>query len=80
MMPPSPPTLSQVLHYWLSHTPNYDEVTRWYLGWKGCFPSQVSAETGRGRVKAWRGSLCVIVRTRGVPLVRTMPCHLQPYP
>jgi len=27
-----------VLHYWLSHTPNYDEVTAWYLGWKAAFP------------------------------------------
>lgn len=29
----------QVLHFWLSHSPNYDEVTRWYLGWKACFPA-----------------------------------------
>ncbi len=35
------PKWHQVLHYWLSHSPNYDEVTRWYLGWKGYFPAQV---------------------------------------
>eukprot|EP00200_Dunaliella_tertiolecta_P006438 CAMPEP_0202339820 /NCGR_PEP_ID=MMETSP1126-20121109/1516_1 /ASSEMBLY_ACC=CAM_ASM_000457 /TAXON_ID=3047 /ORGANISM="Dunaliella tertiolecta, Strain CCMP1320" /LENGTH=867 /DNA_ID=CAMNT_0048930421 /DNA_START=98 /DNA_END=2701 /DNA_ORIENTATION=- len=32
------PKWHQVLHYWLSHTPNYDEVTAWYLGWKAAFP------------------------------------------
>lgn len=30
--------MAQVLHYWLSNRPNYDEVTRWYLGWKSAFP------------------------------------------
>jgi len=32
------PKWHQVLHYWLQHSPNYDEVTRWYLGWKTYFP------------------------------------------
>ena len=27
-----------MLHFWLSHAPNYDEVTTWYLGWKAAFP------------------------------------------
>ncbi|GAX75346.1 hypothetical protein CEUSTIGMA_g2790.t1 [Chlamydomonas eustigma] len=35
------PKWHQVLHYWLAHTPNYDEVTRWYLGWKGYFPAKI---------------------------------------
>jgi tuftelin-interacting protein 11 len=30
--------LVQVLHFWLSHSPDYEEVTRWYLGWKAAFP------------------------------------------
>lgn len=30
-----------MLHHWLSHAPNYDEVTRWYLGWKGLFPQDL---------------------------------------
>lgn len=34
----TPCAWAQVLHYWLSHTPNYDEVTAWYLGWKASFP------------------------------------------
>ena len=23
-----------VLHHWLGHAPNYDQVTAWYLQWK----------------------------------------------
>ena len=32
------PRWLQVLHVWLSHQPNYDEVTRWYQSWKAAFP------------------------------------------
>jgi tuftelin-interacting protein 11 len=31
------PKWMQVLCTWLSNRPNYDEVTRWYLGWKSMF-------------------------------------------
>ncbi|XP_062521738.1 tuftelin-interacting protein 11-like [Corticium candelabrum] len=31
------PKWMQVLCAWLSNSPNYDEVTRWYLGWKSMF-------------------------------------------
>lgn len=27
--------LLQVLCSWLSNNPNYEEITKWYLGWKG---------------------------------------------
>jgi len=27
----------KVLYAWLSNKPNYDEITRWYLGWKSMF-------------------------------------------
>ncbi|KAJ9505867.1 hypothetical protein QJQ45_027951 [Haematococcus lacustris] len=33
----------KVLAFWLSHQPDYDEVTRWYLGWKAAFPPSVMA-------------------------------------
>lgn len=28
------PAWQRVLQHWLSNSPNFDEVTRWYLGWK----------------------------------------------
>lgn len=28
------PAWQRVLQHWLSNNPNFDEVTRWYLGWK----------------------------------------------
>jgi hypothetical protein len=40
-----PPWLA-LLHHWLSHSPDYDEVTRWYLEWKGRFPQVTSAMGG----------------------------------
>lgn len=30
----------QVLCTWLGNGPNYDEVTKWYLGWKSVFSEQ----------------------------------------
>jgi tuftelin-interacting protein 11 len=32
------PAWLALLHHWLSHTPDFDEVTRWYLEWKSRFP------------------------------------------
>ena len=34
------PKWTQVLRKWLSSNPNYDEVTKWYLGWKSLFPDE----------------------------------------
>ncbi|KAL0268830.1 UNVERIFIED_CONTAM: hypothetical protein PYX00_010643 [Menopon gallinae] len=31
------PQWLRVLSAWLNHTPNYDQVTSWYIGWKGQF-------------------------------------------
>ena len=28
------PKWHAVLQHWLAHSPDYDEVTAWYLGWK----------------------------------------------
>lgn len=35
------PAWHTILHHWLSHSPNYDEVTKWYLEWKGLFPQDL---------------------------------------
>ncbi|EFN58159.1 hypothetical protein CHLNCDRAFT_50559 [Chlorella variabilis] len=35
------PKWHAVLHHWLANSPNYDEVTRWYLGWKSLFPQDL---------------------------------------
>ena len=32
------PVLIQVLCQWLCNNPNYDEVSKWYMGWKSMFP------------------------------------------
>eukprot|EP00898_Chlorokybus_atmophyticus_P006958 jgi/Chlat1/7263/Chrsp58S06898 len=37
------PAWHQVLYHWLSNAPNYDEVVRWYQGWKSLFPVDLQA-------------------------------------
>lgn len=34
----------QVLCSWLSNSPNYEEITKWYLGWKGIFSDILLAQ------------------------------------
>ena len=36
----SPVFSGQVLCSWLSNSPNYEEITKWYLGWKSMFSDQ----------------------------------------
>lgn len=33
--------LLQVLCSWLSNNPNYEEITKWYLGWKAMLSEQL---------------------------------------
>lgn len=39
------PQWLQVLCTWLQHNPNYEEVTKWYLGWKSLFSETLLSET-----------------------------------
>ncbi|MBN3306862.1 TFP11 protein, partial [Amia calva] len=38
------PKWLQVLCSWLSNSPNYEEITRWYLGWKAVFSDALLAQ------------------------------------
>lgn len=38
------PKWLDILHQWLVNSPNFDEVTQWYLGWKGVFPVQLLSQ------------------------------------
>lgn len=40
------PRWLQVLCTWLGNMPNYDEVTKWYLGWKGLFSEKYLQHPG----------------------------------
>lgn len=35
------PKWMQTLVIWLNQNPNFEEVSRWYLGWKGQFPDRI---------------------------------------
>ncbi|GFG29832.1 hypothetical protein Cfor_02451 [Coptotermes formosanus] len=38
------PKWLQILTLWLNHTPNYDEITNWYMGWKGMVSESLLAQ------------------------------------
>ncbi|KAL0110405.1 hypothetical protein PUN28_013796 [Cardiocondyla obscurior] len=38
------PKWLQVLALWLNHSPNYDQVTTWYMGWKGMLSDKLLTE------------------------------------
>ncbi|KAM9744230.1 tuftelin-interacting protein 11 [Menidia menidia] len=38
------PKWLQVLCSWLSNSPNYEEITKWYLGWKSMFSDMLLAQ------------------------------------
>jgi tuftelin-interacting protein 11 len=37
------PKWQQVLYHWLCSNPNFDEVTQWFLGWKGLLSPELLA-------------------------------------
>ncbi|XP_067004991.2 tuftelin-interacting protein 11 [Anabrus simplex] len=38
------PKWLQILTMWLNHSPNYDEITNWYVGWKGMVSENLLAQ------------------------------------
>ncbi|XP_063223581.1 tuftelin-interacting protein 11 [Bacillus rossius redtenbacheri] len=40
------PKWLQILTLWLSHAPNYDEITNWYMGWKKMFSEKLLMQPG----------------------------------
>lgn len=68
------PKWHQVLHFWLSNRPNYDEVTRWYLGWKSSFPSSLlDQERVRRQFNAALDMMNQAVDGQAVPAPATGP-------
>ena len=54
---------AQVLVTWLNHAPNYEEVTKWYLGWKQLIPEKlVGHAVVRGELHATTGGRSCFVR------------------
>ncbi len=35
------PKWLSILHLWLTQSPNYNEITEWYLSWKNLFPEEL---------------------------------------
>lgn len=52
------PKWHQVLIAWLSNMPNYQDITKWYLGWKSQFPENL---IGHPLIKG--ESYCVFLNT-----------------
>ena len=51
------PKWRTVLCTWLSNMPNYDEITKWYLGWKSLFSEEfLSQPSIRGTLLYFRFS------------------------
>jgi tuftelin-interacting protein 11 len=73
------PAWHALLHHWLSHTPNYDEVTRWYLEWKGMFPQDL---LDHPRVRAGFSTALNMMNSAadGQPLPAAAPAAAGPVP
>lgn len=62
------PAWHRVLHHWLSSQPDFEEVTRWYLGWKSLFPQDlVDHERIRAQFTSALNSMNHAVEGRSVP-------------
>lgn len=55
-----------VLQHWLTHGANFDEVTRWYLGWKSSVPQGIlDHERMRAQFNAALNTMNSVLEVRG---------------
>lgn len=72
------PRWLQVLTMWLNMAPNYDQVTKWYSGWKSLVPAILREEAP---VKDhFRTALDIMSRAVGGPVVPPPPPPIHPPP
>lgn len=72
------PRWLQVLTMWLNMSPNYDQVTEWYSGWKALIPPQLKEQQ---QIKDhFRTALDLMSRSVGGPVVQPPPVQAPPPP
>lgn len=72
------PKWHAVLRHWLSSSPDYDEVTRWYLGWKALFPEEVlDTEKVRAQMALALNAMNTAVEGKPLPPTWTHPQQAQ---
>jgi tuftelin-interacting protein 11 len=60
------PKWMQTLVLWLNQSPNFDEISRWYTGWKGMFNEAVLKQTNIS--EHFRRALDLMQRATGITL------------
>lgn len=73
------PAWHRVLQHWLANTPDFNEVTRWYMGWKSLFPQDlVDHERIRAQFNSALNSMNHAVDGRAVPAWQQAHMEAQP--
>jgi tuftelin-interacting protein 11 len=70
------PKWMQTLVMWLNQSPNFDEVSRWYTGWKGMMSESVLKQTNIN--EHFRRALELMQRATGMPISMPEPIISQP--
>jgi tuftelin-interacting protein 11 len=72
------PKWMQTLVLWLNQSPNFDEVSRWYSGWKRLFSEPVLKQTNVS--EHFRRALELMSRATGVAISIPVPETMEPKP
>jgi len=68
------PKWHSILHHWLNNAPDYDEVTRWYLGWKSMFPNDLlDNEKIKGHMNSALDAMNAALDGKQLPPIWTHP-------